>query len=163
MAQPCLRRTIGTLDELAELVAEHDNLFVRWSAGPSADANGRSRDELTGIELPGLSASTLQVEPWWDGRPLRLWVARRLYDYHHLARRRPDAKPWVLLGQERGRGPDNEPLVECLRPVGWVGGEVVDEAARLVEDLNTQWGSLDRGDDGIHPARRHSHTGPRRE
>jgi len=140
--------TIASLDELAELVRRHDNLFVRWSAGPDIDSHGRSRDELTGIELPGLSASTLRVEPWWGDRPLRLWVARRLYDYRHLGDRRPDAQPWVLLGRERGRGPDNEPLVECLEPVAWVAADVVDEAARVVEDQNTQWGPLDRGATG---------------
>ena len=30
------------------------------------DADGRSRDALTGVELPGLSVNALTVEPWWS-------------------------------------------------------------------------------------------------
>ena len=137
-------RTVDSLEELAELVGDEKNLYLRWSAGPESDSSRSSRDELTGVELPGLSASALAVEPWWDGRPLRLWVARRLYDYRHLAERRPDAKPWVLEGAECGRGPDNEPLVECKRPVAWIAAEVVDEAACLIDEQGGDWGPLDR-------------------
>lgn len=90
---------MGSLDEIARLVGDHRDLYVRWSLGPEADRTGRSRDELTGIELPGLSASALAVEPWWGGRPLRLWVARRLYDYRHLADRHQGARPWYSSGR----------------------------------------------------------------
>ncbi|HEX5741588.1 MAG TPA: DUF6098 family protein, partial [Pilimelia sp.] len=99
-------RTIETLDELAALVAAEDrgeSLYLRWSAGPAADCGAgapapqTSRDSLTGVELPGLSASPLRVEPWWEDRPLRLWVARRLYDYRHLREQRgPHVRPWVM-------------------------------------------------------------------
>ncbi|MGH9109037.1 MAG: DUF6098 family protein [Acidimicrobiales bacterium] len=82
------------------------------------------------------------------GPSRRLWVARRLRDFVHLADRHPDARLWVPAGRECGRGPDNEPLVECLRPVAWVAADVVDEADRLIEDPNTDWGSLDRGEEG---------------
>lgn len=137
-------RTVASLDELADLVGDETNLYLRWSAGPESDSTRRSRDELTGVELPGLSASALAVEPWWDGRPMRLWVARRLYDYRHLAERRPIAKPWVLEGEECGRGPDNEPLVDCKRPVAWIAAEAVAEAARLIDKQRGDWGTLDR-------------------
>jgi hypothetical protein len=140
-------RTVESLDELAELVGDQENLYLRWSAGPDHDSTRRSRDELTGIRLPGLSASALAVEPWWDDRPMRLWVARRLYDYRHLAERRPDAKPWVLEGAECGRGPDNEPLVDCRRPVAWIAPGVVEEAARLIDEQRGDWGPLDRLDE----------------
>jgi hypothetical protein len=139
--------SLGTLDELVERVDDEKDLYIRWSAGPDADRSGRSRDELTGIELPGLSASALTVESWWNDRPLRLWVARRLYDYRHLADRRPDARPWVFVGRECGRGPDNEPLAECLRAVAWVAPDMVDEASRLIEQQPADWGPLDRGED----------------
>jgi hypothetical protein len=81
--------TIADLDGLTELVttsSEEDQLFVRWSAGPAVDLrrDGSSRDSLTGVPLPGLSANPLAVERWWGDRSLRLWVARRLYDYRHL-------------------------------------------------------------------------------
>ncbi|HET6915977.1 MAG TPA: DUF6098 family protein [Acidimicrobiales bacterium] len=140
-------RTVASLDELAELVGSEKNLYLRWSKGPESDSTRRSRDELTGVELPGLSASALAVEPWWNGRPMRLWVARRLYDYRHLEERRPDAKPWVLEGAECGRGPDNEPLVDCRRPVAWIAPEAVDEAARLIDEQRGDWGPLDRVDE----------------
>jgi hypothetical protein len=85
--------TVDDLDDLTRLVSEagdRDGLYVRWSAGPVVDlrqddlGRGVSRDALTGVPLPGLSANPLAVEPWWEGRPLRLWVARKLYDYQHL-------------------------------------------------------------------------------
>ncbi|MEW2505921.1 DUF6098 family protein [Amycolatopsis sp. NPDC047767] len=40
---------------------------------------------------------------------MRLWLARRLYDYEHL--RGPGVRPWVLRGLEIARGPGNEPLI----------------------------------------------------
>jgi hypothetical protein len=138
-------RTLRSLDELAQLVGERGDLYLRWSEGPDADREGRSRDELTGVELPGLSVNALAVETWWAERPLRLWVARRLYDYEHLERRHgPGTRPWVLAGRECGRGPDNEPLVADVEPVAWIAPEVADEARRTIEDLGGDWGSLDR-------------------
>jgi hypothetical protein len=138
-------RTVETLDQLTELVRRHPGLFVRWSRGPAADAAGASSDDLTGEPLPGLSANPLAVEPWWDDRPLRLWVARRLFDYSHLKHDKgPDVRPWVLQGRELGRGPDNEPLVGCDRPVAWIADQVIKEAVRAVEEQNLQWGPLRR-------------------
>jgi hypothetical protein len=133
--------TVETLDELTELARRHARLFVRWSRGPSADAAGASSDDLTGQSLPGLSANPLAVEPWWGGRPLRLWIARRLYDYSHLEHEKePGVRPWILEGREQGRGPDNEPLVRCDRPVAWLSSQVIDEAARAVDEQNGRWG-----------------------
>lgn len=138
--------TVASLEELSQLVGDHRDLYLRWSPGPESDRSGRSRDELTGVELPELSVSALVVEPWWEDRPRRVWAARRLQDYRHVAERRPGARPWVLEGRECGRGPDNEPLVECLRPVAWVSPEVVIEATELMDSFDAQWGSLDRGE-----------------
>ena len=121
----------------------HPALFVRWSRGPEADAGGTSKDELTGGRLPGLSANPLAVEPWWQPRPLRLWIARRLHDYCHLEHEKgPQVRPWVLEGTEAGRGPDNEPLVHCERPVAWIADEVIDEAERVMRDQKEDWGPL---------------------
>lgn len=138
--------TIRSLRALAQLVGDEEDLYVRWSAGPEADLTGRSRDELTGVELPGLSVSALSIEPWWGDRPKELWVARRLYDYRHLEYRRDYAKPWILVGRECGRGPDNEPLVVCMRPLAWVAEEVVEDAAAKVEGMSGAWGPLDRAE-----------------
>lgn len=136
---------VETLDELTELARRHPRMFVRWSRGPAADAVGKSSDDLTGEPLPGLSANSLAVEPWWEDRPLRLWIARRLFDYSHLKHeKRPGVRPWVLEGRELGRGPDNEPLVGCDRPVAWIDDRVIGEAVRTVDEQNAQWGPLRR-------------------
>jgi hypothetical protein len=130
--------------DLVEVVKKHgQKLYVRWSRGPAVDSDSQSRDDLTGVELPGLSASALAVEDWWKGRPLETWIARRLYDYRHLRERRK-AKPWLLLGTEVGRGPDNEPLVRCERPLAWISEGVVASSERLIDEQAGEWGTLDR-------------------
>jgi hypothetical protein len=145
---------IGDLDELTELVErspEAEQLYVRWSQGPAVDlrdedsAAAASRDSLTGVPLPGLSANPLAVEPWWD-RPVRLWVARRLYDYRHLGDTRgPGVRPWVLIGDRCGRRPDNEPLVRCRHPVAWIADAALHQAQEAVEAQGSvEWGPLDR-------------------
>ena len=137
--------TAATLKELTELVRAHPHLFVRWSRGPDADAAGSSCDDLTGVALPGLSANPLAVEPWWGDRPLWLWIARRLYDYSHLKREKgPSVRPWLLEGHVEGRGPDNEPLIRCDRPVAWIASQVIAEAECAVDKQNDQWGPLRR-------------------
>lgn len=137
--------TIGSLEELADLARNRPGLFVRWSEGPAADLQRhRSFDDLTRTELAGLSANSLEVEEWWDG-PDDLWIARRIYDYLHIRRRRPaKVRPWVLEGEEVGRGPDNEPLVRCNRPVAWVAESVVEESVDMIEAAGGDWGPLDR-------------------
>jgi hypothetical protein len=145
---------IDSLDGLARLVEEssdRDRLYVRWSLGPDADlagpAGGRtSLDALTGTVLPGLSANPLRVEPWWGGRSVRLWVARRLYDYRHLRDQRgPGVRPWVLVADECGRGPDNEPLVRCRRPLAWISDAALRECEAAVEGVRSgDWGPLRR-------------------
>jgi len=144
--------TIHDLDELAALLAAagpDEDLYVRWSRGPAADTDRpeqSSRDALTGVPLPGLSANPLRVEPWWGDRSLRLWVARRLYDYRHLRDRRgPGVRPWILVGEQCGRGPDNEPLVKCRRPVAWISEEALAQCEKAVEGQDSdEWGPLDR-------------------
>ncbi|HWH02011.1 MAG TPA: DUF6098 family protein [Pilimelia sp.] len=149
-------RTIG-LDELAAIVARERpaaDLYVRWSRGPRADGvtgvegTATSRDSLTGVELPGLSANSLRVEPWWGDRSLRVWVARRLYDYRHLRELRgPGVRPWVLSGEQCGRGPDNEPLVICHRAIGWVSEEALRQCEDIIQEQESdEWGPLRRAD-----------------
>ncbi|MDN3292930.1 DUF6098 family protein [Streptomyces ficellus] len=138
--------TVRSLEELGELVERHGSLYVRWSRGPSHDlGKTRSVDELTGIPMPGLSANPLQVERWWGDRSLRLWVARRLYDYHHLRRERDgDVRPWTLRGREVARGPDNEPLLCDIEPVSWIDLAVIDEAKEEVARQRRPWGPMRR-------------------
>lgn len=146
--------TVDRLDDLVRLVEAEDSgsgLYVRWSSGPDVDLSSgqESTDSLTGVPLPGLSVNPLAVEVWWQGHPVRLWVARKLYDYRHLRELRgPDTRPWLLRGAELGRGPDNEPLVTCEEPVAWIGEEVLAESRHLVEGQRSpEWGSLDRRGD----------------
>jgi hypothetical protein len=148
--------TIQSLDELAELLErsrDKEELFVRWSRGPDVDmdCNGGgpvSRDALTGVLMPGLSANALSVEPWWGDRSVRLWVARRLYDYRHLRDLRgPGVRPWVLAGEECGRGPDNEPLVRLRRPIAWVSEDALRQCEHALDaQQSPEWGPLHRAD-----------------
>jgi hypothetical protein len=138
---------ITTLERLAELLEARSPLFVRWSADPEADrSRPHSTDGLTGAELPGLSANPLAVEPWWGDRSTVLWVARRLHDYSHLDRARTrGARPWVLAGEEVGRGPDNEPIVARPSPVALIDRKVLDQAEEVLErDTDGDWGPLGR-------------------
>ncbi|GII25452.1 DUF6098 family protein [Planosporangium mesophilum] len=149
--------TLHDLDELAVLLERaggDEDLYVRWSKGPDVDlaADDRpeqsSRDSLTGIRLPGLSANPLRMEPWWGDRSIRLWVARRLYDYSHLRQLRGvGVRPWVFVGEQCGRGPDNEPLVICHRPIAWVSDAALRECEQAVREQGSdEWGPLNRAD-----------------
>ncbi|WP_327188431.1 DUF6098 family protein [Streptomyces xinghaiensis] len=142
---------LTSLHRLADLVERVDPVFVRWSSGPRTDLRGHggvSRDSLTGVPLAGLSANPLRVEAWWGDRPTLLWVARRLYDYSHLREAAgPRVRPWVLTGEEAGRGPDNEPLVARVRPVAWIAAEVIAEARAEVARQRGPWGPLRRPHD----------------
>lgn len=53
-------------------------------------------------------------------------------------------RPWVLRGQELGRGPDNEPLVRDVEPVGWIDERVIKEARTAVDRQGGDWGPLRR-------------------
>ncbi|MEV8614772.1 DUF6098 family protein [Amycolatopsis sp. NPDC051373] len=145
--------TVYDLAGLARLFESEggDDLYVRWSRGPDTDLADDDRDPtsldgLTGISLPGLSANPLRTESWWRDRPVRLWLARRLYDYGHLRDLRgPGVRPWVLRGREIARGPDNEPLVVDAQPLAWVADSVLREARRLVHGQGSrEWGPMDR-------------------
>ncbi|MEV8593655.1 DUF6098 family protein [Streptomyces sp. NPDC052012] len=137
---------VATLDDLTALVERERGLYVRWSKGPATDLRAvSSTDDLTGVSMPGLSANPLDVERWWDGRPTRLWVARRLHDYAHLPHEKgPGVRPWVLAGREAGRGPDNEPLVTDVRPLCRIAPGVIEEAKAEVARQENPWGPLRR-------------------
>lgn len=138
---------LRSLRELGRLVERVPHLFVRWSHGPEADQKAaRSTDDLTGVPMPGLSANPLDLEDWWDGRSIELWVARRLHDYSHLPREKGEGvRPWVLRGRVAARGPDNEPLVRDVEPVGWIDEAVITEAGAAVAEQERSWGSMRRG------------------
>ncbi|MEU3936322.1 DUF6098 family protein [Streptomyces sp. NPDC029044] len=96
-------------------------------------------------EPSGPSAGPLGVEEWWQDRPVRVRVARRLHDYAHLPHDKgPGVHPWVLAGKEAARGPDNEPLVTDVRPLCRIDRRVIDEAKAEVARQQNPWGPLRR-------------------
>ncbi len=143
---------ITSLDASADFLRAHqdEQLYLRWSRGPEADLADEtgSLDDLTRVPLPGLSVTALSVEDWWQDRPLRLWVARRLYDYCHLRRdKAPGVHPWVLTGTEIARGPDNEPLLVDARPLARVSEHVMNEARHEIAGQPGRWGPMRRTGD----------------
>jgi hypothetical protein len=119
--------TIDDLDDLVELVQRMPNVFVRYSAGPVADAACVSRDYESGVDMPGLSVTTVIPEPWWP-RPTTDWVARRVCKYADLAAADDERKPWLLVGEVAGYGPDHEPLVTNVEPLAWIGPRALQQA-----------------------------------
>jgi len=69
------------LSALVALVQRERGLYVRWSRSPGQDLTGpASLDALTGVPLPGLSASPLDTEDWWEARSRgtsTTWASRR--------------------------------------------------------------------------------------
>lgn len=125
--------TLHALRELVALVESRPGLYVRFSAGPERDAAEASVDYESGLELPGLSASSLDPEPWWT-RPLEEWLARRLRSYAHLAEADDDRFAWVLCGDRVGEGPDCEPLVARACAVAVLDDQVLEEARQLYHE-----------------------------
>jgi hypothetical protein len=124
--------SIDSLDELVELVERYPRVFIRYSSGPDDDRHRASRDYEADLDLPGLSVSALSPESWWQ-RPARDWIARRRCQYAHLADG-PERRPGVLTGNVVGSGPDHEPLVDQMKPLGWIGDAAISEAVTCYED-----------------------------
>jgi hypothetical protein len=133
MPSPSELRTVEDFDELVKLVQELPDLYVRYSKGPSHDGpNGTSRDYESGVDMPGLSVTTIVPEPWWPKDPAD-WVARRLCKYEELGTEE-ERFPWLLTGQIVGYGPDHEPLVCEVTPIARVGEKALERARRLYEE-----------------------------
>ncbi len=117
------RDELPVLDDLAsvvQLVRRRPGLYLRYSDGPASDReHPRSRDYEADVDLPGLSVTTIDPEPWWE-RPLEDWVARRICKYAELGED-ADRFPWLLDGKQVGEGPDHEPVVELVEPVAAIG------------------------------------------
>jgi hypothetical protein len=125
----------GLVDDLAELerlVRSVESLYVRYSKGYEDDADSGSTDTESGLALPGLSVNPLTPEAWWT-RPLRDWLARQICQYGHLGERE-GRHGWVLTGTCVGRGPDCEPLLTQVRPLGRLSHRLLQEAERVYEE-----------------------------
>lgn len=120
---------IGGLDELAAVVGEPGQVYLRHSLGPDADAHQRSRDYESGLELPGLSVVPLCPPAWWT-RPVQDWLARQICRYAHLSERDSRRYAWILTGEVAGAGPDSEPLIAGPQPLGRLGDRTLAEARR---------------------------------
>lgn len=138
---------IDDFESLVATVIAHEYVFVRYSRGPQTDGT-KSTDYEAEVELPGLSVTNLTPESWWP-RPIADWVARRVCKYADLSDGRPEQRPWVLLGRVVANGPDHEPLVVDVKPLGWIGPHAVQEAQeRYQRVFNAGRGSDDAEEDG---------------
>ncbi|MEU4344070.1 DUF6098 family protein [Nocardia sp. NPDC023852] len=125
--------TIEHLEELCEFVAHRDDVvYLRYSRGPAADAEGPSHDFEADVDLPGLSVTVVTPEPWWP-RPAREWIARRLCKYAELGNEQ-HRFPWLLTGRIAGFGPDHEPLIADPVPLARISGPAVEEATTVYRE-----------------------------
>jgi hypothetical protein len=127
------QRVIGTLSELADLVQSSETLYLRYSCGFEADQDSTSQDGESGLALPGLSVNPLTPEQWWT-RPVEDWLARQICQYRHLAEEEEERFPWVLTGTCVGRGPDCEPLLADVKPLGRLHESLLQEAGRVYDE-----------------------------
>lgn len=118
---------IDALSQLAAIVGESGEVYLRHSLGPDADLHHSSRDYESGLELPGLSVVPLSPPQWWR-RPAEDWLARQICKYAHLTQRDSRRFPWVLTGAVTGAGPDQEPLVASPLPLGRLSDQLLAEA-----------------------------------
>lgn len=127
-----LPTVIGSLGQLADIVREHGTLYIRYSEGPQKD-RAPSVDTESGLTLPGLSVNPLHAEVWWT-RPFEDWLARQVCQYRELREKNPDRFAWVLRGTEVGRGPDCEPLLRRVEPIGRLDDDLLAEASARYEE-----------------------------
>ncbi|TKV29947.1 hypothetical protein FDK12_03440 [Arthrobacter sp. NamB2] len=125
-------RVIGSLEELAALVRGAETVYLRYSCGYEADRDSTSEDGESGLALPGLSVNPLTPEQWWT-RPIEDWLARQICQYRHLAEDE-ERYPWVLTGSCVGRGPDCEPLLAEVEPLGRLHDGLLQEAERVYDE-----------------------------
>jgi hypothetical protein len=125
-------RVIGSLDELGKIVQGDEPVYLRYSCGFAADRDSTSKDGESGLTLPGLSVNPLTPEQWWT-RPMRDWLARQICQYRHLAEEE-DRFPWVLTGTCVGRGPDCEPLLTDVTPLGRLHDRLLHEAEKVYDE-----------------------------
>ena len=118
---------VRSLDQLVQLVTAEPECFLRYSHGPEADDGAPSVDYESGLPMPGLSVVPLVPPPWWR-RSRADWLARQVCKYRHLADDDPRRYAWIASGRVTGHGPDGEPLLDDVRPLGRLERGVVEQA-----------------------------------
>jgi hypothetical protein len=124
---------IRQLGQLAELACDDQDVYLRYSRGPEADAQRASRDYESGLELPGLSVIPL-TPPAWCSRPVPDWLARQVCKYVQLADGEPARQAWVLSGRKVGLGPDQERLLADPCPMAMLSDAVLEQARRHYQE-----------------------------
>lgn len=119
---------LDSLESVVAMIQQRPDLFLRYSEGPAADIDIVSRDYEAGVDLPGLSVTTIAPEGWWP-LPVEDWVARRLCKYDELGVE-SGRFPWLLSGRRVATGPDHEPIVELSEPIAIVGDGAIRQARR---------------------------------
>lgn len=117
-----------TFEELVDLIEQSSvPLYIRWSrVAPTRDIRLRaSRNHATGRPEAGLSVERISPPTDWP-YPLRAYVAQQLMSYAGLG-----GRPYLLTGEEVGRGADGEPLLGDRRLVATIAEAVIVEARRL--------------------------------
>lgn len=123
---------IDSLEQLGRVVRDSGSVYLRYSCGFEADRESASRDGESGLTLPGLSVNPLTPEAWWS-RPLEDWLARQICQYRHLAEKE-ERFAWILTGTAVGRGPDCEPLLTDVVPLGRVSDRLLHEAEKVYDE-----------------------------
>lgn len=141
-----LRLLLSLADGVDLLREPGPPLYLRWSADIAIDADlPTGLDGLTGIEMPGLAALPLAVEPWWRDRPLELWLARKLGGHRPpVDQGGPAIRPWIVTGNPVGHSPDGETLIASCALVATVTDAAMTQAASLVDSLAHRWAGLGR-------------------
>ena len=117
---PVLKRIHDIAEVVRQRQAAGQQIFVRYSRGPAADAKSgyRSRDHQTGAVHPGLSVEIVSGP-------------RSLADYSHLlVKGLPGTRCWLLAGTVVGRDTDNACLLTDIEPVAWVADDLIRRIAR---------------------------------
>jgi hypothetical protein len=120
---------LDSVAEVADFVGECDvPVYVRFSEDPACDVHEPSTDRASGLTLPGLAVNAMDPPRWWRDHPVEEWVVRQICTYVHLQDHDDRRICWLMTGTVVDRGPDNEPLLQDVRPLAVVTETAVREA-----------------------------------